>query len=134
MIKSATAVIGAGRMGSVIARQLPPSTRKIIIDTELEKARGLADAVGGIGSDTLKIAAEADLVAHINRIASTEGIRAAVRVRHQLSEYKIPDEWIDVASRTVCAGILKAFVEDDLGDFARELVKEMQKRTVSERC
>jgi len=230
---SGTAVIGAGRMGSVIARQLPPSTKKIIIDTDLEKACGLADAVDGIGSDSLKRAVEADLiavvlpapavnetviqligqakpgtiilnmataavtdptlqhkrpdislidakiighaqsisggepgivvvntrdeatlntirsrlpefyavvsgdpdvVAHINRIASTEGIRAAVRVRHQLAEYNIPNEWIDVAIRTVCAGTLKAFVEDDLGDFARELVKEMQKRMVSERC
>lgn len=225
MITSATAVIGAGRMGSVIAGQLPPDTRKIIIDSDLKKARRLANAVDGIGSDTLNSAAEADLiavvlpapavnettlqlidqaepgtiilnmataaaidpflqhkrpdillidakiighaqsisagepgiivvgteedatlekirsrlpgfqavvsgdpnlVAHINRTASTEGIRAAVRVRHQLSEYSIPDEWIDVAIRTVCAGTLKAFVEDNLGDFARELVKEIQ--------
>ena len=225
MIISDTAVIGAGRMGSVIARQLPPSTRKIIVDTDSEKAGVLADAVDGIGSDTLESAAEADLIAvvlpppevnetvtrlvgqakpgtiilnmataavidptfqhkrpdvslidakiighaqsisagepgiivvgtedesmlntirsrlpgfhavvsgdpervsHINRIASTEGIRAAVRVRHQLSEFNIPDKWIDVAIRTVCAGTMRAFVEDDLGDFAKKLVKEMQ--------
>lgn len=215
-----TAVIGAGRMGSVIAGQLPRATRKIIIDIDLQRAGCVAQMVGGTASDALDSAAPADvavvvlpapmvegivsqlvdlakpgavilnmataavidpavagrradvsvvdakiighaksitegapaiivvgsddaaiqhrirsqfpgfrqvvagdagLVAEINRVGSTEGIRAAVRVRRELQRQGVSDEWIDVAIRTVCAGTLKAFVEDDLGDFAREL-------------
>jgi hypothetical protein len=32
-----------------------------------------------------------------------------------------------MAVRTVCAGTLKAFVEDDLGDFARELAGKIER-------
>ena len=39
------AVIGAGRMGFSIAKQLPREARKIIIDTDLEKAKVLATAM-----------------------------------------------------------------------------------------
>jgi hypothetical protein len=223
-----TAVIGAGRMGSVIAAQLPRSSRRIIIDIDLQRAVTVARRVGGKASDTLRSAADADLAAvvlpaamtegivaqlvdlakpgamilnmataaridpairgkredimvvdakiighagsitegeaamvvvdsddeaamgrirrqlpgfrrvvagearwveEINRVASTEGIRAAVRIRQQLSRREIPDEWIDTAIRAVCAGTLKAFVENDLGDFARTLARKIEGET-----
>ena len=57
------AIVGSGRMGSVVADRSPRSTRKIIIDNDLEKARGLVERVGGIASDKLQSAREADLVA-----------------------------------------------------------------------
>ena len=57
------AVVGAGRMGSVVAGQLPKRTKKIIIDIDPEKASRLAETVGGIPSDSLESANEADLVA-----------------------------------------------------------------------
>lgn len=221
-----TAVVGAGRMGSVIAGQLPEDTQKIIIDIDLEKARRLADRVGGTASEKVESAAEADLaavvlptpvvaqtvgrlldvlkagalilnmattaridpvlleknrsvplvdakiighaasiskgepgivvvdcddadrfdlirsqlpgfgrvvqgdasmVAQINTIASTEGIRAAVAVRKQLAALDVDRRWIDVAVRTVLAGTIRAFAEDDLGHFARELVARLEK-------
>lgn len=221
-----TAVVGAGRMGSVIAGQLPRGTRKIIIDIDLQRAAQVAQNIGGESSDALGSAASADLVAvvlptpmvegivaqlvelakpgavilnmattaridpalvgkrpeisvvdakiighaksiaegegaivvvgcgdggilalirsqlpgfrrvvagnahlvaEINRIGSAEGIRAAVRVRRELSRQGIPPDWIDVAIRTVCAGTLKAFVENDLGDFARELAGKIER-------
>ena len=56
-------VVGAGRMGSVVARQLPGRTRKIVIDIDLEKAVLLAEQVEGIPSDSLDSAGDADLVA-----------------------------------------------------------------------
>ncbi|RJQ65427.1 MAG: NAD(P)-dependent oxidoreductase [Desulfobacteraceae bacterium] len=217
-----TAVVGAGRMGSLIAEQLPAGTEKIIIDSDLEKASRLAEKVKGKASDNLESAAEADLTAvvlpapavketvfrlagivrkgamilnmataahidpdsfgkdesvaiidakiighagsmrrgepgivvvgcrdenrfsrireqfpgffkvvrgepdiveKINRIGSSHGIRAAVTARCELQKLNIPDEWIDVAIRTVCAGTIKSFVEKDLGHFALELVK-----------
>jgi glycerol-3-phosphate dehydrogenase len=220
------AVVGAGRMGTVVAKQLPKDTRKIIIDIDMEKAGRLAQIVAGIASCNLQDAEPADLVAvvlptpvvnktvdtllgvvneravivnmattahidtailnknetksvidakiighamsifrgepgivvvdcsdthlfnfikqllpgfhkvvqgdaclveKINKIGSTEGIRAAVAVHKQLVALGIPDEWIDVAIRTVCAGTMKSYTENDLGHFALELVKKLEK-------
>ncbi len=220
------AVIGAGRMGSVLAERLPDTTKKIIIDKDITKARLLADKVAGIPSGSLESASAADLIAvvlpapamnetlarllniarkgavvlnmattaridrslpanrkdvfvvdakiighamsisrgepaiivvkcdddnrfelisgqltgfHrvvqgdadlveiINKTGSTEGLKAAVAVRKKLSQLDIPDEWIDVAIRTVCAGTMKSFTQNDLGHFALELVKKLEK-------
>ena len=55
------AVVGAGRMGTVVAKQLPKRTQKIIIDIDLEKADQLAERVAGISSDSLESAGSADL-------------------------------------------------------------------------
>lgn len=222
------AVVGAGRMGSVVAGQLPQSTKKIIIDMDLEKASRLAEKVGGTPTDNLESAnradmvavvlptpvvnktveallngiqkgaiilnmattatidpalveknrdvwivdakiighaisisrgepgiivvkcddknrfnlireqlpgfhhvvqGDADLVEKINKIGSTEGIKAAVKVRKKLSKLDIPEDWIEVAIRTVCAGTMKSFTENDLGHFARELVRKIEKET-----
>ena len=223
------AVVGAGRMGSVVAGQLPKSTNKIIIDIDPEKASRLAETVGGMPSDSLESANKADLVAvvlptpvvnetvekllnvvqkgtiilnmattahidsaflknkkeiwivdakiighamsisrgepgivvvdcddasrfdfireqlsgfhkvmrgdaglveRINKIGSTEGIKAAVKVRKKLSELDVPEEWMHVAIRTVCAGTMKSFTENDLGHFALDLVKKIEKEMV----
>ena len=220
------AVVGAGRMGSVVAKQLPDRTEKIIIDIDLEKASQLAERVGGKAGDRLEIAGKADLVAvvlptpvvnrtvegllnilqkgtiilnmattariepdilkdrndiwvvdakiighamsisrgepgivvvncddrrrfklireqlpgfhqvvqgdaslveKINKIGSAEGIKAAVKVRKQLNEMNVPEDWLHVAIRTVCAGTMKSFTENDLGHFALELVKKIEK-------
>lgn len=224
------AVVGAGRMGSVVAGQLPNRSKKIIIDIDLKKAQILADKINGESSDNLSAAAEADMVAvvlptpvvnetvkrlidvakkgavilnmattaqidsaliekgkdifivdakiighaksiskgepgivvvksedaeifqlikkqlpgfykviqgeadsvaEINKIGSTEGIRAAVMLRKKLTALDIPedwpDEWIDVVIRTVCAGTMKSYTENDLGHFALELVKKLEK-------
>jgi len=221
------AVVGAGRMGAVVAKQLPKRTQKIIIDIDLAKAGRLAEIVTGMPSDSLESAGSADLVAvvlptpavnetvgkllsvvkegtiilnmattariddeilkknkgttsiidakiighamsisrgepgivvidcndkgrfdfikdqlsgfhmvvqgeasrveKINKVGSTEGIRAAVAVRKELQALNVPDEWIDVAIRTVCAGTMKSYTENDLGHFALELVKKLER-------
>ena len=219
------AVIGAGRMGSVVSRQLPPDTKKIIIDTDPAKASELARAVGGSSAGALEYAKDADLIALVlpspavngtveklqalvkkgaviinmattakidpviiaknpdifivdakiighaqsiskgepgiivaktenaevfaliksqligftdvvkgdadlvpilNTIGSTEGIKAAVAIRKQLRAMDIPDEWINVAIRTVCAGTMKSFTENDLGHFALDLSNKLE--------
>jgi len=213
-------------MGSVIARRLPPDTKKIIIDTVPAKASELAEAVGGSWSVSPEQARDADLIAlvvpasavreilekfqvfvkkgavilniattvsidpataakrpgitvvdakiighaasmsrgepgiivvktesaevlslikqqmmgfadvvqgdadrvqAVNTIGSTEGIKAAVAVRKQLRAMGIPDAWTDVVIRSVCAGTMKAFTENDLGGFALELAKRLEK-------
>lgn len=70
---------------------------------------------------------DASLVERINKVGSTEGIKAAVTVRKNLLALNVPDEWIDVAIRTVCAGTMKSYTENDLGHFALELVKKLEK-------
>lgn len=219
------AVVGAGRMGSVVASQLPHDSRKIIIDLDQVKAKELANEVGGEAAFTLEGARDADLIAvvlptpamnpiveklldvakkgavilnmattaqidpaitaknpqafvvdtkiighamsiskgepgivvvktedekvyrmiksqlpgfqdvvmgdadlvpQINVIGSTEGIRTAVNVRKQLRQMNVPEEWINVVIRTICAGTMKSFTENDLGHFALELVKKLE--------
>ena len=219
------AVVGAGRMGSVIARRLPTDTKKIIIDTVPAKASELAEAVGGSWSvspeqaraadlialvvpasavrETLEklqalvkrgavilnmattfsidqataakssgitvidakiighaasmsrgepgivvaktksaeilslirnqlqgfadvVQGDADLVQAVNTIGSTEGIKAAVAVRKQLRAMGIADAWTNVVIRSVCAGTMKAFTENNLGSFALELAKKLE--------
>jgi glycerol-3-phosphate dehydrogenase len=220
------AVLGAGRMGSVVAAQLPRATRKLIIDRDVEKARRLVGRTGGEASASLEDTADATMIflvlpapaindalarlvkivragcmilnmattAHldqalieenrqvlivdariighamsiskgepgivvvacddqqkiglirnqlpgfhkvvqgdaalvekINTIGSTEGLRAALTVKAKLAAMNIPDEWIDVAIRTVCAGTMRSYVENDLGHFARQLVQRLDK-------
>lgn len=219
------AVVGAGRMGSVVAKQLPQDTIKVIIDTYEDKATQLAKIVGGSpvfslegakGADLVAVVlptpavnqtvdklidvvkegaviinmattafidqailaknkkayivdtkiighaasiakgepgiivvktdkqevfeliksqlpgfddvvlGNADLVSQINTIGSIEGIKTAVAIRKQLRKMNIPDEWTNVVIRTVCAGTMRSFTENDLGHFALELVKELE--------
>jgi pyrroline-5-carboxylate reductase len=220
------AVIGAGRMGSVIAGQLPQGTKKIILDAEGEKARLLAEKVGGTPADSYEAVSEADLIAvvipapavndavakllstakagalilnmatsahidpavqaknpavpvidakiighagamsegnpgvvvvktddleafgrireqfsgflevvrgdadlvpKINKAATLEAIRVAVQLRKQLRKMDIPAEWITAATKTVCTGVVKAFADNDLGDFASEMVEQLER-------
>ena len=78
--------------------------------------QGFADVIQG----------DSDLVQAVNTIGSTEGIKAAVAVRKQLRAMGIADAWTDVVIRSVCAGTMKAFTENDLGGFALELAKKLE--------
>lgn len=50
---SKIAIVGAGRMGSLLAGRLPRNTRKVIISRRRQSAVTVADEVGGIASDQL---------------------------------------------------------------------------------
>lgn len=70
---------------------------------------------------------DADLVPKMNIIGSTEGIRAAVGVRKQLRQFgDLPEDWVKTVIRTVCAGTMKSYTENDLGHFARELADKLE--------
>ncbi len=56
------AVIGAGRMGSVVATQLPPKNPKTIIDINLDKAKITAQKTGSAYDTSLQGAKNADIV------------------------------------------------------------------------
>ncbi|MEA4892511.1 MAG: NAD(P)-binding domain-containing protein [Peptococcaceae bacterium] len=75
---------------------------------------------------TKVVMGDSDLVPEINTIGSTEGIRAAVEVRKQLKKYNIPKDWEDIVIYTVCAGTMRAYVDDDLGGFGRALADRLE--------
>ena len=230
MVKK-VAVFGAGRMGSVVAGQLPSDVEKLVIDNHAEAAEKLAASIGGKGTadphaaadadvvalvlpapvvsivakelgpilkpgaivlnmatkgtieeetkasypqihyvdakiighaDSMKLGApcfvvvkteddaileaaqyvlqgyrkvvkgNADLVPLISSIGSTEGIRAAIRCRQLLKEYDIPKEWEDIVIYTVCAGTARAYVEDNMGEFAKALAEKLEKEVEAE--
>jgi prephenate dehydrogenase len=56
------AVIGAGRMGSLIASKLPTEIKKIVIDKDRDKAREVAEQVEAEYSDKIEMAAAADMI------------------------------------------------------------------------
>ena len=70
---------------------------------------------------------DASLVPIINTIGSTEGIRAALAVRHQLKELALPKDLEDAAIHTVCAGTMISYVQNDLGHFGLELVEKISR-------
>ena len=61
-MRNIVAVIGAGRMGSALAKQLPKETQKIIIDRDLSTAKMVASEVIGEYNSDLQDAKDADLV------------------------------------------------------------------------
>lgn len=56
------AVIGAGRMGSIVGKQLPNDVEKLVIDTDEIKAKALAEEIGGTYALTLDAAKDADII------------------------------------------------------------------------
>lgn len=70
---------------------------------------------------------DSTLVPQINSIASSEGIRAAVRVKKQVKGFNIPEEWIRPLVYTVCAGTMRAYIDNNLGEFAQKLAEQFEK-------
>lgn len=75
---------------------------------------------------TKVVMGDSNLVPQINTIGSTEGIRAAVECRKQLKKFNIPKDWEDIVIYTVCAGTMRAYVDDDLGGFGRALADQLE--------
>ena len=83
----------------------------------------IAHVLGGYAN---VVRGDSSLVPLINSIGSSEGVRAAVRCRKLLKQYSIPKEWEDIVIYTVCAGTMRSYVENDLGEFARKLADRME--------
>lgn len=61
-MKKSVAVIGAGKMGSVVIRQLPEESQVIIIDLDLEKAKKLASKKDARYDNSLTAAKDTDII------------------------------------------------------------------------
>ncbi len=69
---------------------------------------------------------DADLVGKISRICSIEAIKAAVAVRKQLRALHVPEEWINIAITSACAGTMQAYVNNDIGPFSQQIARELE--------
>lgn len=56
------ALIGAGRMGAFFGNQMPRDAKKIVIDTDEDKARQLAEKIGATFDTSLTAASGADVI------------------------------------------------------------------------
>ena len=69
----------------------------------------------------------ADQVQRINSVATAEALRAAVAVETALQKEGITDPaLVRGALAQVAPGVLRAYAEDDLGPFAREIVAKIR--------
>ncbi|EAX46412.1 hypothetical protein TcarDRAFT_0159 [Thermosinus carboxydivorans Nor1] len=86
-------------------------------------ARQIFEPVGTL------LVGKADLVTYINTVAGEKALEAGVMLEEQLRLKGITDPVIiKSAVRQVAAGILKAYADDDLGPFAREIVRAVRAR------
>lgn len=73
------------------------------------------------------IVGKSDSVTAINTIAAQKALEAAVNIEETLISGGVTDSnVIKSAIRQVAAGILKAYTNDDLGPFAREIVRAIR--------
>ncbi|MFZ5645293.1 MAG: NAD(P)-binding domain-containing protein [Bacillota bacterium] len=92
----------------------------IIVDADTEKAGQVAfklfTEIGHVEAGDEKI------VGLINTIATREAFRAAITIERLLREEGASPEGIKSALRVVASGSIKAYSENDIGPFAKELL------------
>lgn len=75
------------------------------------------------------IVGRADIVHTINTIAAEKALEAAVGIEEVLKEqYNTESIIIKHAIKQVAAGILKAYADEDMGPFAREIVQSVKNK------
>lgn len=80
------------------------------------------------------VVGRADVVTEINTAAAKAALEAAVRLEAELRRQGINNPAvIKSAIRQVAAGILKAYADDDLGPFARDIVQAVKARLKNSR-
>lgn len=73
------------------------------------------------------IVGKADMVTEINAVAAEKALQAAVHIEEGLRRQGVTDpEMIRSAIGQVAAGVLKAYAHQDLGPFAREIVRAVK--------
>lgn len=53
VVAGKVAIVGAGRLGRLLAERLPAGCRKVVIDRQRTAAQAVADEVGGVATDSL---------------------------------------------------------------------------------
>lgn len=105
--------IALGMEPVIIVNERPPE----LVETAVELFRLVGHVTVG----------RADLVSSINITAAEAALSAAVQIEENLHLQGITDELIiKSAIRQVAAGILKAYANNDLGPFARDVVQALK--------
>jgi hypothetical protein len=97
----------------------------VIIDSRpaemVAVAREIFTAVGHV------VVGRADIVSFINTTAGEKALEAAVHIEEGLRQQGVTDpDIVKSAIRQVAAGILKAYADQDLGPFARQIVRAVR--------
>lgn len=97
----------------------------VVIDSQpadlVPVAREIFASVGHV------IVGKADIVSLVNSIAAEKALGAAVYIEESLRRQGVADpDIIKGAIRMVAAGILKAYADQDLGPFARQIVRAVK--------
>ncbi len=99
----------------------------IVIDNGDNEMVQMAQQIFGLVGKVL--CGEADQVKQINSVATEEALKAAVEIERILTAAGIVDpELIRGALSQVGPGVLRAYAEDDLGPFARNIVNAIRDR------
>ena len=99
----------------------------IVIDNGDDKMVQMAQQIFALVGNVLH--GDADQVKQINSVATGEALRAAVEIERVLKSVGIVDpELIRGALSQVAPGVLRAYAEDDLGPFARNIVNAIRDR------
>lgn len=84
-------------------------------------ARSIFESVGPV------VVGKADLVTYINTTAAEKALEAAVYIEEGLRQQGVSEQQIiKSAIRQVAAGVLKAYADQDLGPFARQIVRAVR--------
>ncbi|WP_227765266.1 pyrroline-5-carboxylate reductase family protein [Zhaonella formicivorans] len=95
----------------------------IVIDAPNEAlASEVAELFGSMGK---VVFGSEEIVAKLNVLGATEGIRAALRIKNEMEKLGLPQELYPAAVRGVAAGTMKAYASGDMGPFVQELVKQI---------
>lgn len=87
----------------------------------VDEIRAVFEPVGQV------VVGRADVVTYINTVAVQKALEAAVHIEESLRRDGFcNDAVINSAIRQVAAGILKAYADQDLGPFAREIVRAVK--------
>jgi len=103
----------------------------IVIDSRpaglVPVAREIFASVGHV------IVGKADIVSLVNNAAAAKALEAAVHIEETLRQQGVDDPAIvKSAIRMVAAGVLKAYADQDLGPFARQIVRAVRAKMKKE--
>ncbi len=108
------------------AAEMALGSRPVIIVNDrpvdlVQEAKAIFESAGQV------FVGKADIVTAINTIAAEKVLEAAVHIEDSLRRQGVTEPAVvKSAIRQVAAGILKAYADDNLGPFAREIVRAVQ--------
>ena len=99
----------------------------VIDDGSIEMVQRAQQIFASVGT---VLVGNADQVKRINSVATEEALKAAVAIERELLLAGITDpEKLRGALSQVAPGVLRSYAEDDLGPFARGIVKALHDKT-----